>query len=253
MGARPDLVAASFLAPVLQHFSDLLSKGSRGRSIKAGSLASLHGVALSLERFLAAATAALAAGGAGGGGGDGGAAQQQNQQQEEEAEGVLMWRRCGWPALGGGAGGGPAAAAAEGSGGEAAGSGARGGHEPGGATGAEAAAALLGHLLECWSEAGPSQLAEAPDLVAAQCLTAILRQVLLPEMLRCRNGAGNGCRVGLFDPPAALPPARHYRWPLVAPPGSPACPGWLLAWCHSSSTPVQCAGPCFITDGKFDF
>lgn len=38
MGCRPDLVASSSasLAPVLQHFGDLLSKGSRGRSIKVG-------------------------------------------------------------------------------------------------------------------------------------------------------------------------------------------------------------------------
>lgn len=42
MGCRPDLVASSSasLAPVLQHFGDLLSKGSRGRSIKVPLVAS---------------------------------------------------------------------------------------------------------------------------------------------------------------------------------------------------------------------
>ncbi|KAL4439859.1 hypothetical protein ABPG75_002860 [Micractinium tetrahymenae] len=183
MGARPDLVAAGFLAPVLQHFSDLLSKGSRGRSIKAGSLASLHGVVQSLERFLSTAIAALAGTGSGDcKAGAAGAAQQQpqeqqQQRQQQQAEAVLMWRRSQWAPAGGGAGSGAAlaAAAAEGSGGEAAGSGTAGSLPPGGAAGAAAAAALLGHLLDCWSEAGPSQLAESPDLVAAQCLTAILR------------------------------------------------------------------------------
>lgn len=165
MGARPDLVAAGYLAPVLQHFSDLLSKGTRGRSIKAGSLASLHGVVHSLDRFLSAATAALAGHAAG--------AAQQGQGQQGRQEGrqrVLMWRRCRWPP----AGAARAAAAAEGSGG-----GAAGGGTHGDAAGTAAAAELLGHLLAAWSEAGPSQLAEAPDLVAAQCLTAILRRALL--------------------------------------------------------------------------
>ena len=44
-----------------------------------------------------------------------------------------------------------------------------------------AAAELLGHLLHCCSEAGPSQLAETPELIGAQCLTAILRWASSPR------------------------------------------------------------------------
>ena len=187
MATRPDLVASpAFLAPVLHHFGDLLSKGSRGRSIKAGSLASLHGVAAALERFLSRAVAALAAQ-AGGGGGDGGSLAASEQRGREQQ--VLAWRRCLWPPAAGGAAPPPAlaAAAAEGSGG-----GGGGGGEGGPGDSADAAqaaaAALLGHLLDCWAEAGPSQLAEAPELVAAQSLTAILR------CAGRRGGAALGCR-----------------------------------------------------------
>ncbi|PRW33261.1 Testis-expressed sequence 10 [Chlorella sorokiniana] len=161
MGCRPDLVASSSasLAPVLQHFGDLLSKGSRGRSIKAGSLASLHGVVLSLERFLSKAMTALEAPSSSSGGN---AAPAEPLAQQPA---VLAWRRCKWPPA--------AAAAAEGSGSAA---GASSGAGAAASDPAEAAAAvLLGHLLDCWSEAGPSQLAEAPEFVGAQSLTAILR------------------------------------------------------------------------------
>lgn len=168
MGARPDLVASGFLVPVLQHFGDLLSKGSRGRSIKAGSLASLHGVAVALERFLATAMAALAGGH---GSCSAAAADALEQQQEQQQHGVLAWQRCLWPPASAPQQG-LAAAAAEGSGG-ASGNAAGAGGSPD--AGTAAAAALLGHLLDCWSEAGPSQLAESPELVAAQSLTAILR------------------------------------------------------------------------------
>ena len=174
MGARPDLVARGFLAPVLQHFGDLLSKGSRGRSIKAGSLASLHGVVTALERFLSRATAAL-------GGGEGGkeaagaaaAAEEEDVRRVAARRAVLAWRRCRWAPAGPSA---AAAAAAEGSGGRGGGAGSACG-AAGADEGATAAAALLGHLLDCWNEAGPSQLAEAPELVAAQSLTALARQV----------------------------------------------------------------------------
>lgn len=185
MGARPDLVAAGFLAPVLLHFSDLLSRGTRGRSIRAGSLASLATVAASLQRFLARALPAAAGGGAGsgssagGGAGGGGGSNsvlggEGGEGEGSELHGVLCWRRCAWPPPDqAGSGGGAAAAAAEGSGtGDSTGGGT--GVEPADAASA-AAATLLRHLLECWSEAGPSQVAEAPDLLAAQCLTAILR------------------------------------------------------------------------------
>ena len=135
---------------------------------QAGSLASLHGVVLSLERFLSKAMAALepssSSSSSGSGSGSGHSAEAAAQQPA-----VLAWRRCEWPSA--------AAAAAEGSGGGS-------GDAAGGGSGAgaaaldparDAAAALLAHLLDCWSEAGPSQLAEAPELVGAQTLTAILR------------------------------------------------------------------------------
>lgn len=49
---RSDLVAASYLTPVLQHYLDLLSRSTRGRSITAGSLSQLHSVSSGLEHFL---------------------------------------------------------------------------------------------------------------------------------------------------------------------------------------------------------
>ena len=153
--------------------------------MQAGSLASLHGVVLSLERFLSKAMAAMdpsssgrgSGSGSDGGGGSGSGAPATGSTGAAPAQqpAVLAWRRCEWPPA-------AAAAAAEGSGGGGGGSG--GDHAAGGAAGAgaassdpaeAAAATLLGHLLDCWSEAGPSQLAEAPELVGAQSLTAILR------------------------------------------------------------------------------
>ncbi len=51
MSCRPDLVASSSasLAPVLQHFGDLLSKGSRGRSIKVRFVVVFVGAAAHLD------------------------------------------------------------------------------------------------------------------------------------------------------------------------------------------------------------
>ncbi|KAL4853850.1 Testis-expressed protein 10 [Chlorella vulgaris] len=180
MGARPDLVAAGFLAPVLHHFSDQLSRGSRGRSISAGSLASLQAVVAALERILSAAATALHApvgGIAANNSGGVAPGDEGEQQQQQQQPAVLLWRRCQWPPLGAAAGGSSGVAAGlDGGGG--------GGRSAGTATvaaeadadsAAVASATLLGHLLECWSEAGPSQLAEVPELVSAQCLTSILR------------------------------------------------------------------------------
>jgi hypothetical protein len=236
MGARPDLVAAGgSLAPVLHHFGDLLSKGSRGRSIKAGSLASLHGVVLSLERFLARAVAALegaAAGGSSSSGAGGGAAAPAagggaEAQQQHQQPVVLMWRRCGWPPAGAAASQHLAAAAAEGSGGPAAAAGdggAAAAATP--AAGAEMAAAaeLLGHLLDCWSEAGPSQLAETPELIGAQCLTAILRWASSP---RCQS-----------LPQSQLPAAACVSCPLAA-----MCYAQLLACSVLAAQQFDCWFP----------
>lgn len=46
MGSAARLVVEGFLQPALQHFLDLLSAGSRGRSVSAGSMASLQKVGL---------------------------------------------------------------------------------------------------------------------------------------------------------------------------------------------------------------
>lgn len=163
---RADLVAGASLAPALQHYADLLSRGSRGRSIKAGSLASLATIVASLERFLsrtldkgssassAGFSAAWAAERAGLG------------RDTDQPPDALRWRRCCWPPTA--AASSQAAAAAEGGGGTSS----RGAAS----SSAEAAAReLLGHLLQCWSECGPSQLAESPDLATAQCVAGVLR------------------------------------------------------------------------------
>eukprot|EP00887_Chlorella_sp_A99_P000463 scaffold17.g463.t1 len=163
---RADLVAGASLAPALQHYADLLSRGSRGRSIKAGSLASLATIVASLERFLsrtldkgssassAGFSAAWAAERAGLG------------RDTDQPPDALRWRRCCWPPTA--AASSQAAAAAEGGGGTSS----RGTAS----SSAEAAAReLLGHLLQCWSECGPSQLAESPDLATAQCVAGVLR------------------------------------------------------------------------------
>lgn len=49
---RADLIAATYMDQVLHHFSDLLSKTSRGRSISAGSLPVLKNIIDGLENFL---------------------------------------------------------------------------------------------------------------------------------------------------------------------------------------------------------
>lgn len=128
---------------------------------QAGSLASLHGVVLSLERFLSKAMAALEPSSSSGSG------SRQSAEAAAQQLAVLAWRRCEWPPT--------AAAAAEGSGGSSDAGGGSGAGAAAADPAQDAAAALLAHLLDCWSEAGPSQLAEAPELVGAQTLTAILR------------------------------------------------------------------------------
>ena len=205
LDARADLVAASHLAPILAHFGDLLSRSSRGQSLKAGSLAALLRVVTALERVLERATRALAAAV-----GSGGGPAQQCQPSAEAADAAdaaraLMWRRCEWAPLSmtaalakmpplivlgeraAHAGGGRQQRSAAAAGSSGAGTnaapvqlGSKAGHEAAAAAGASGEAlarTLLGHLLDCWSECGPGQLAQAPDLAAAQCLASTLRCV----------------------------------------------------------------------------
>ncbi|GAB4823624.1 hypothetical protein N2152v2_010670 [Parachlorella kessleri] len=215
---RPDLVATAFLAPALSHFGDLLSKGSRGRSLSAGSLAALHRVVSAAERFLRRVGMAKAAAGPAGSSQGVGArgssppacssAAAPRQQHEACIEGQrpLFSRRCGWPPLGPskgllgnwlspGPGSSPAAntlrvptpqqpaAAAfqgvptKGSGkGEQAGPADDSRDNIGSASPGEAAARqLLGHLVDCWADCGPAQLAGAPELPLALCLLSTLR------------------------------------------------------------------------------
>ena len=197
VGWRPDLIAAGFLAPALSHFGDLLSKGARGRSLSAGSLSALHRTVGALDRFLQRLPAAepAAAGAAAGPAAEGAGTRSAAGAAGGPGPAALppLFRaRCGWGPLGV-PGGGLAAAL----GGAAAPGGVAGSASDGGGAEEAAARALLGHLLECWSDCGPSQLAAAPELALAQCLLSTLRWVL---------GAGS----------------RAVAW------GSPSCPcaGW---------------------------
>ena len=180
---RPDLVASMGLAQGLQHYAALLSRGSRGRSIKAGSLGSLAAIVASLERFLARTVGAAA-----GIASDIGHSKDSvpaamgaavEREHEEYLQRVLYWRRCAWPQLAAPGPMGQVATAAEGS----SGGGMAGSREDtalgapaAGGTGVQAAAvALLDHLVQCWTECAPGSLAELPDPVTAQCLAGILR------------------------------------------------------------------------------
>lgn len=191
---RPDLVAAAFLAPALHHFGDLLSKGSRGRSLSAGSLAALHRVVAALERFLsriaperppAPGAATASAGSPAQHGTQGLAAAAAGSHGEDDARRVPLRRaRCAWPPLAAGAPAGAAlltalpASAGAALGPQAASRGGSAGGPAGDAAGdaaEEAARGALRHLLDCWSDCGPAQLATAPELALAQCLVCTLR------------------------------------------------------------------------------
>lgn len=177
---RPDLIAAAFLAPVLSHFGDLLSKGSRGRSLSAGSLSALLRTVAALERLLQRLAVTAGSSGEEASAGRGAPPASGLAAPAGEGSGTAALRlfcaRCSWGPLtlpeAGGAGGVLSLGAVSGGGSSTGGQGAAGGGQ---AAAEDAARQLLGHLLECWSDCGPSQLAQSPDLPLAQCLLAIAR------------------------------------------------------------------------------
>lgn len=160
---RADLVASQYLTQVLHHFADALARPTRGRSLKAGSLAALLSIVTGLHGFLAKALPHLASSSrtigfsssstgiyaSGGGGGD--QFPKLSGQQEVDVE-VLAWRKCLWPN-----------AATESS------------ADRIDTAEGTAARSVLDLLLEAWGECSPGELSTAPDLGPTRGATAILQ------------------------------------------------------------------------------
>ena len=183
MDWRADLVAAQYLTQVLQHFSDALSRPTRGRSLKAGSLGALLSIITGLHSFLAKAvphlsssvgslglsrgagtrneanyyssnindTSNLGNNGGGGGGGGRNISSQGGKGDQPEFD-VLAWRRCLWPS-----------ASTETSAGKL------------DTQEAISARIVLDFLVEAWGECSPSEFSTAPDLGPARAATSILQ------------------------------------------------------------------------------
>jgi len=217
MEAAPALVGRQFLAPSLQHFSDLLSAAHRSRSIRAQSVKALLKVITNLTGFLRRAFAAGGDGADGGGGGQP-AAPGAPLRPASQAAPALFRHRCDWPpgvvrpevprdplaaaaaaaapggAAGTSSGGGAVAAAAAAlvaapatvTSLTAGASNPGAGHVGSAQAAAQAATAvsaaalqLLRQLLDCWAECAPAQLSSAPEPEAAATLLQILHASLL--------------------------------------------------------------------------
>lgn len=157
MDWRADLVVSGYLTQVMHHFADALGRPTRGRSLKAGSLAALLAHVTGLQNFLSKAIAALP------GSKDGDArnsALNIDQPSGKHSAVPLMASRCSWP---------PALPLQDIRSPSDSGTGTSAQH------GAAAAHTLLLLLLDCWRECSPWDLEAHADVAQVRCACAVLQ------------------------------------------------------------------------------